>query len=344
MNYIDLRSDTVTMPTEEMRRAMMDAVVGDDVYEDDPTVKQLEALAAAATGKEAALFVASGTMGNQVSIMAHTHYGDEIIVGARSHIVTHECGAPARLSGVNFAMADNPNDFIYAADIRRLVRPNDLHCPPTSLVCLENPLSSGDVIPLETLRESYDMAKSLGLAVHLDGARLFNGAVALGVSAKEIADCADSVMFCLSKGLCAPVGSVICGTQEFIERARRMRKIVGGGMRQVGMLAAAGIIALEKMTLRLSVDHKNAKYLAAELNKLPGITADISKVKINIVFWECAIPGFCSRDLVRYLLERGIKINGSDSTEYRYVTNNDVTRNHLDSLIGHMKGYIATIC
>ncbi|MEG1778287.1 MAG: threonine aldolase family protein, partial [Angelakisella sp.] len=286
MKYIDLRSDTVTQPTEEMRLAMMEAVVGDDVYEDDPTVNRLQELAAEMLGKEAALFVVSGTMGNQVSIMAHTSYGDEIIVGARSHVVSHECGAPARLAGVNFAMADNPNDFVYAADIKRLTRKDDIHCPRTSLVCLENPLVCGDVVPLAVLRESYDMAKSLGLSVHMDGARIFNCALALGVSPKEIAACTDSVMFCLSKGLCAPVGSMICGTREFIARARRMRKILGGGMRQAGVLATCGIIALEKMTLRLGEDHESAKYLAAELNKIQGIEVETNRVKINMVFWK----------------------------------------------------------
>lgn len=342
--FIDLRSDTVTQPTDEMRKAMLAAEVGDDVYGDDPTINRLEALAAQRLGKESAVFVPSGTMGNQISIMAQTAYGDEIIAGLHSHIVHYECGAPARLSGVNYALVDNPNDFIYPDDVRRLTRPaGDPHFPHTSLLCLENPLCNGDVVPLETLRELYTTAKELGLAVHLDGARIFNGALALGVEPRELAACADTVMFCVSKGLCAPVGSLVCSDHETAVRLRRMRKLVGGGMRQAGVLAACGIVALEQMTQRLGEDHDNAKYLAHRLNTLPGIVADEGRVKIDMIFWHSENPRFDGDDYVAYMLERGVKVYGALGSEYRLVTHNDVTRQDIDRVVGYLEEYIATL-
>lgn len=344
MRYIDLRSDTVTMPTQEMRRAMLEAEVGDDVYGDDPTLNRLEAMAAERMGKEAAVFVPTGTMGNQSCIMAHTRHGDEIIVGAQAHIVHYECGAPALLSGVNFALVDNPNHFIYAEDVERLVRPEgDPHFPQTSLVCLENALCDGNVVPLEIMRETADCAHRHGIPVHLDGARIFNAALALGVDVKELADCADSVTFCISKGLCAPVGSLVCGTNAFISRVRRMRKILGGGMRQAGVLAACGIVALEKMTLRLHEDHDNAKYLAQELNKIDGISADLDRVKIDMVFWKANIQGFDSDGFVSFMLKRNIKVYGILVDEYRFVTHNDIRRPDIDAVISCMREYIAGI-
>lgn len=342
--YIDLRSDTVTRPTDEMRKAMFEAEVGDDVYSDDPTINRLEAMAAERMGKEAAVFVPSGTMGNQISIMAQTSYGDEIIAGLHSHIVHYECGAPARLSGVNFALVDNPDDFIYPKDVRRFTRPaGDPHFPHTSLLCLENPLCNGDVVPLETLQELYATAKELGLAVHLDGARIFNGALALGVAPRELAACADTVMFCVSKGLCAPVGSLVCSGSETAQRLRRMRKLVGGGMRQAGVLAACGIVALEKMTLRLAEDHDNAKYLAHALNTLPGIVADEARVKIDMVFWHSENPHFCSDDFIAHMQQRGIEVYGALGSEYRFVTHNDITREDIDRALGYLGEYIAAL-
>lgn len=343
MNYIDLRSDTVTMPTDEMRRAMMEAEVGDDIYEDDPTVRRLEELAAARVGKEAALLMVSGTMGNQVAIMAHTRHGDEIIASAAAHIVHYECGAPARLSGVNFALAQNPDTCVYPEDVARLTRPMDIHFPRTSLVCLENPLCNGRVVPLDQMRATYQAAKERELAVHLDGARIFNAALTLGVDAREIASCADSVMFCLSKGLCAPVGSMLCGSRAFIHQARRMRKILGGGMRQSGVLAACGILAIEKMALRLGEDHDNARYLAAQLNTLPGIQADEARVQINMVFWETKNPAFDSTAFADWMKQRGIKVSTVPDGNYRYVTHNDVSSTDLDAVIAAMKGYIAAL-
>lgn len=344
MKYIDLRSDTVTQPTKEMRTAMMNAEVGDDVYGDDPTVNRLEELAAARMGKEAAMFVPSGTMGNQISIMAHTGYGDEIIATPHAHLVHYECGAPARLAGVSYALADNPDHMIYPEDVRRLVRPEgDLHFPHTSLLCLENALCDGNVVPLAAMQATSMAARELGLAVHLDGARIFNAALALGADVKELAACADSVMFCVSKGLCAPVGSLVCGSETFISKARRMRKLLGGGMRQAGVLAACGIVALEKMIPRLAEDHENAKYLACRINQVKGLEADLERVKINMVFWKTTAPGFDSDGFVAFMRAEGIKVYGVLVDEYRFVTSNDVRREDIDHVMDAMQRYLETL-
>jgi len=341
MRYIDLRSDTVTMPTDEMRKAMATAPVGDDVYEDDPTIKRLEELAARMAGKEAALFVPSGTMGNQLAIMSHTSYGDEIIVGANSHIVVHEVGAAARLSGVSYAIVDNPDDRIYAKDIIRKIRTDDIHHPRTGLVCLENALANGTVVPLNIMKETYETAKANGLPVHTDGARLFNAATALGVDASEVARYTDSIMFCLSKGLCAPVGSMLAGSGEFINRARKHRKLLGGGMRQAGILAAAGIIALEEMTKRLSSDHENAKYMMERLMEIPEISLKPENVQIDMVYFGIKKEDFDAADFTEYLLTNGVKINNDWPLEFRYVTHNDISRDDIDKVIGLMKDYFA---
>lgn len=341
MRYIDLRSDTVTMPTDEMRKAMAAAPVGDDVYEDDPTIKKLEELAARMAGKEAALFVPSGTMGNQLAIMSHTSYGDEIIVGANSHIVVHEVGAAARLSGVSYAIVDNPDDRIYAKDIIRKIRTDDIHHPRTGLVCLENALANGTVVPLDIMKEAYETAKVNGLPVHTDGARLFNAATALGVDASEIARYTDSIMFCLSKGLCAPVGSMLAGSGEFINRARKHRKLLGGGMRQAGILAAAGIIALEEMTKRLSTDHENAKYIMERLMEMPEISLKPENVQIDMVYFEIRKEDFDAATFTDYLLTNGVKINNDWPLEFRYVVHNDISRDDIDKVIGLMKDYFA---
>lgn len=341
MRYIDLRSDTVTMPTDEMRKAMAAAPVGDDVYEDDPTIKKLEELAANMVGKEAALFVPSGTMGNQIAIMSHTSYGDEIIVGANSHIVVHEVGAAARLSGVSYAIVDNPDDRIYAKDVIKKIRTDDIHHPKTGLVCLENALANGTVVPLDIMKEAYEAAKANGLPVHTDGARLFNAATALDVPASEIAGYTDSVMFCLSKGLCAPVGSMLAGSKEFINRARKHRKLLGGGMRQAGILAAAGIIALEEMTKRLSIDHENAKYMMERLQEMPEISLKPENVQIDMVYFEIKKEGFDAADLTDYLLANGVKINNDWPLEFRYVAHNDISREDIDKVITLMKEYFS---
>lgn len=324
---IDLRSDTVTRPTQKMREAMMTAPVGDDVYGDDPTVNELEALAAEMTGKEAALFVCSGTMGNQLAIMTHTKAGEEIIAGLQSHIIQHEAGAYARLSGVSAMTADTAEGGITPGDIARLTRePGNLHHPVTSLLCLENPMSDGTVIPLTQMERTVAAAHEHGLKVHLDGARLFNAAKVLDTDAETIVKDCDSVMFCLSKGLCAPVGSMLAGTKDFIGRARRNRKVLGGGLRQAGVLAACGLISLREMTKRLGEDHENARLLAKALSNLPNVELNLEKVQTNMVFARMTGPGFYDADFSDYLRDRGVLINGAPDGCYRFVTHRDVSR------------------
>jgi len=334
MKFIDLRSDTVTQPTAEMRQAMATAIVGDDVYEDDPTVTRLEALSAQMTGFEAALFVPSGTMANQLAIMAHTKRGDEIIVGANSHIVAHEVGGAAILANVSYRIVNNPDDTIRGEDIVANMREDDIHYPETGLVCVENALSNGTVVPLAIMKDAFQAAQSNGLPVHLDGARLFNAAVYLGVDPREITQYTDSTMFALSKGLCSPIGSMLCGNTAFIKRARKYRKLLGGGMRQVGILAAAGLIGLETMTKRLHDDHENAQYLARQLSQMPHISLDVNNVHINMVFFQITKPGFDHEAFAVHLLEKGIKINPGDSGEYRFVTHNDISREDIDFTLG----------
>ncbi|MGE5629998.1 MAG: low-specificity L-threonine aldolase [Caulobacteraceae bacterium] len=340
MRYIDLRSDTVTQPTDEMRKAMAKAIVGDDVYGDDPTMNLLEETAAKMVGKEAALFVPSGTMGNQLAVMTHTRRGNEIIAGKNCHIVQHEVGASAVLSGVQVRTLKSPQDIMDPKDVENAIREDDIHCPETGLICMENALASGMVVPLAIMKEIYDVAKKHDIPVHLDGARLFNAATYLNVDAKEITQYTDSVMFCLSKGLCAPVGSMLAGTSRFIERARKNRKLLGGGMRQAGILAAAGLIALEKMTKRLNIDHDNAKYMGKRLVEIPGIKLNQDNIHINMVFFDISGTNISSEALVSGLFAKGIKINGVENGLMRFVTNNDVSRQDIDYTINCMKEII----
>jgi threonine aldolase len=337
MRYIDFRSDTVTMPTQEMRKAMAEAMVGDDVYGDDPTINELEKLAAEMVGKEAALFVASGTMGNQLAVMSHTRRGDEIIVEEDCHIVVHEVGATAVLSGVNLKTVKGINSVMQPKDVETAIREEDIHHPETTLICMENALSNGRVVPLETMKEIFEIAKKHNLAVHLDGARLFNAAAYLGVEAKEITKFTDSVMFCLSKGLCAPVGSILAGSKAFIAKARKNRKLIGGGMRQAGILAAAGLIALKDMTQRLHIDHENAKYLASKLAELPGVKVDIDSVHISMVFFTIENLRISDAEFIERLYQKGIKANGAYKGELRFVTSNDVTKDDIDYTIKCIK-------
>jgi len=338
MNYIDLRSDTVTKPTEAMRKAMAIAEVGDDVYGDDPTMNQLEALAAKTVGKEAAMFVPSGTMGNQLAIMTHTKRGDEVLTGEHNHIVVHEVGAFAILSQVSVRTVRHDNDFIYPEDILIYKRSVDIHEPPTTLLSLENALSNGTVVPLELMQETYSTAKQSGIKVHLDGARIFNAALALNCDVKDLSACADSVMFCLSKGLCAPIGSILAGDAAFINKARKNRKLLGGGMRQAGILAAAGILSIEEMTKRLHVDHDNAKYLGRKLLETGLVSLDEASIQINMVFFRFKQSDFPHARFTGYLFDHGVKINGSDDV-YRFVTHNDVTREDLDKVVQLIKDF-----
>lgn len=337
MRYIDFRSDTVTMPTKEMRMAMSEALVGDDVYGDDPTMNELQDLAAKIVGKEAAIFVTSGTMGNQLSVMTHTNRGEEIIVEQDCHIVQHEVGAVAVLSGVNIRAIKGENSIMNPLDVEKAIREDDIHYPKTGLICMENALSNGLVVPLNVMKEIYAVAKRHDLPVHLDGARIFNAAAYLGVTVKEICESTDSVTFCLSKGLCAPVGSIVAGSKSFIEKAKKNRKLLGGGLRQAGILAAAGILAINDMSKRLHIDHENAKYLAKRLGEIKGIKLDVSKVQINMVFFDITETGFDPNLLVKRLFEKGIKSNGAENGLMRFVTNNDVSKGDIDFTINFMK-------
>ncbi|NLT16327.1 MAG: low-specificity L-threonine aldolase [Clostridiales bacterium] len=339
-HWIDLRSDTVTQPTIKMRQRMFEAEVGDDVYRDDPTVNELERLAADILGKEDALFVPSGTMGNQVALMTHTRRGDEVIAGEISHVIVHEVGAAAVLSGVTVRTVEFKEGVYDARLIAAAIRSDDIHEPPTSLIVMENALANGRVVPEETMAQVCALARSGGIKVHLDGARLFNAALALGVSVKDLTKHCDSVMCCLSKGLCAPVGSVLAGSGEFISRARKNRKMLGGGMRQAGFLAAAGIVALREMPARLKEDHDNAKYLAERLAAIPGLAVDMDAVEINMVFFTLNRPAALLAELPGLLREKGIKINGFEGTEGRFVTHYGLDRADIDFAVDALAGLV----
>lgn len=337
MKFIDLRSDTVTVPTQAMRDAMYNAQVGDDVYRDDPTVAELECFAAELVGKEAALFVPSGTFGNQLALFTHCRRGDEVILGDDSHIVVHEVGAPSVIAGVQLRTLKSSNGQLDPDEVESKIRGVDIHFPSTGLICLENAHSNGRVIPLSNMEKLYGIAKKHNLPVHLDGARLFNAAAYLKVDAKDITKYCDSVMFCLSKGLCAPVGSILAGTKEFIDRARKGRKLMGGGLRQAGFLAAAGLIALKEMRARLTEDHENALILADELSKIPGIKVNYENVHINMVFFDMSDTNYDTDKLVQDFYNKGIKINSAENGEMRFVTNYWVTKEDIHFVIDTFK-------
>jgi len=325
--FIDLRSDTVTRPTPAMRRAMAEAEVGDDVYGEDPTVNRLERRAAEILGKETGLFVPSGSMGNTIGIKLHTQHGQEVICEARAHVFNYELAMMAWFSGC-VARPVHADDGILSWDqIRKEIRPLGPHRAPTGLIELENThnLAGGSVMPLGVTNEICDGVHDLGLKVHLDGARIFNAATFLGKSVKEIAAGADTVMFCLSKGLCAPVGSLLVGDEEAMARGRLYRKRLGGGMRQVGVLAAAGLIALEQMPARLGEDHRNARFLAEQLGRIPGIRVTHT-VQTNIVIVDIGGTGIPAPDLSTRLKQRGVLINAIDARLMRLLTHNDVDR------------------
>lgn len=334
MRYIDLRSDTVTMPTQAMREAMYKAEVGDDVFSDDPSINELEALAAKLFGKEDALLVTSGTQGNIVSVMAHTRRGDAIILGKGSHIDFHEAGAYAMLAGVSAVFAGDDNGIMKPESIQELIRDDsELQAARTGLICVENAHSNGNVVPVSVMAQIHKIAKENGVPVHLDGARLFNAAAYLGIDVKEMTQYCDSVMCCMSKGLCAPVGSIVAGNREFIRRARKLRKALGGGMRQAGFIAEAGRLALTEMTERLQEDHDNARYLAEKLHDLPGVVLNMESVKINMVYFRADWPKDFIDALPTRMLENQIKILPMHGGEFRLVTNNDVSRADCDSVI-----------
>ena len=325
---VDLRSDTVTRPTPEMRRAMAEAEVGDDVYGEDPTINRLEQRAAEIFSREAAIFVPSGTMGNQIAIKVHTKPGQEVICEERAHIFNYEMAMLAHFSGCLARPVPAPDGILSWERIERAMAPKIYYRAQTGLVSLENThnMAGGTIYPPAIFDDICERAHQAGLPVHLDGARIFNAAAALGKPAAEISQKADSVMFCLSKGLGAPVGSLLVGSRAFIDQARVYRKSLGGGMRQAGVLAAAGLIALEKMPARLHDDHANAKFLAAGLAQISGIRLDAGKVATNILVFNVAATGMSSFDICTKLRERGILASGIDSEHIRMVTHMDVDR------------------
>ena len=344
MRYIDIRSDTVTQPTQEMREAMYNAEVGDDVYEEDPTMKKLEKYAAEVIGKEDALFVPSGTFGNQLALFTHCERGNEVILDDSCHIVIHEVGASSVIAGVQLRTIKSQKGLMPPNEIKSKIRKGeeDLHFPSTGLICLENAHSNGRVVPLENMREIYKIAKEKNVPVHLDGARVFNAATYLKVDAKEITQYCDSVMFCLSKGLCAPVGSILAGSKEFIQKAKKKRKLMGGGLRQAGFLAAAGLVALEKMRFRLKEDHENAKYLGEKLSKIPEIFVNLEDIHINMVFFKINKETE-GKNIESFFLKKGIKINPPENGEFRFVTNYWVSRKDIEYIVETMREYLGSV-
>jgi len=340
MDFIDLRSDTVTEPTDRMLKAMSEARVGDDVYGDDPTVNRLEEIAASMMGKQASLFVPSGTFGNQLAILTHTSRGDEVIIGQGNHIVQHETGAAAFIAGVQLRTASDRHGHLDLNEVSSLIRGEDIHHPSTGLICTENAHSDGTVLSLGEMESLYRLAASRNIPVHLDGARIFNAAACLGVDAKDIAAYCHSVMFCLSKGLCCPVGSVLCGSSDFINKARKLRKLMGGGLRQAGYLAACGVVALETMVTRLGQDHENAKYLARRLGEIEGIRVETGRLDINMVFLKIEVPGFCQDDFICYLLKNKIKVNSAMNGFFRMVTHYWIKRDDIDLAVDKISKYL----
>ena len=337
-DIVDLRSDTLTLPTPEMREAMARAEVGDDVWEEDPTVKRLEAIAAERMGKEAGLFVASGTMGNLVSVVSHTRAGQEVVLDLDSHIFNYEVAGAAVIGSVQMRPVKTARGFLTPEQVREALRPANIHVPPTGLVCVENTHNrhGGTCCTPEEIGAVAAIAHGAGVPVHLDGARVFNAAVALRRPASDFAGHADSVTFCLSKGLGAPVGSVICGSRDLIARARRVRKMIGGGMRQAGVIAAAGIVALERMVDRLAEDHANARRLAVGVAKLPRLTVNLVDVQTNIVIFGVQRPErpggseAATRELVAQCAARKVTVHAIGPTSIRCVTHKDIDAEDIE--------------
>jgi len=336
-NIIDLRSDTVTQPTSKMREAIYKAEVGDDVLKEDPTINRLEDIAADILGKEAALFVPSGTFGNQLALFTHCTRGDEVILSENSHIVQHEVGASSVLASVQLRTIIPQGNFLIWDEIEpRIRKGEDIHYPKTGLISLENPLSLGVIPPLSVMKEIYEKAhKNYQIPIHLDGARIFNAAATLGLNPARIADFTDSVMICLSKGLCAPVGSLLAGSGDFIKKARKGRKIMGGGMRQAGFLAAAGIVALEEMSQRVEEDNRKAKKLAQAFAASGIFKIDLDNVNINMFFVELNNK-YIDRDLRQFvaLLEKeGILTYPPEDDTLRFVTHYCITDEDIQYIL-----------
>lgn len=341
---IDLRSDTVTKPTPAMRQAMMDAEVGDDVYGEDPTVNRLEAMVAEMLGKEAAVLVSSGTMGNLVSVLTHCGRGEEMILGDNAHIFMYEQGGSAALGGIHPRTLPNQLDgTLRLEDVEQAIRTENEHFPVTRLVCVENThnRAGGRALPVSYMDAVGQLAHDHGLGLHVDGARLWNAAVALNVSPARLVQAADSVTVCLSKGLAGPVGSVLAGSQDFIRRARRNRKILGGSMRQAGILAAAGIVAVTEMVERLADDHANAQKLAKGLATMDGIQIDPAAVETNLVFFELTREDMTPAQLSNALKARGVLMNPVGGRRLRAVLNYHVTAEHIDRTLQAVQEILA---
>jgi len=333
MKIIDLRSDTVTLPTPAMREAIYRAELGDDVFGEDPTTNRLEKLAAQRMGKEAALLVASGTMGNLVCLLTHCGRGDEVILGDQSHTFLYEAGGMSALGGIHpHTVANQPDGTLRLEDIESAIRCDDVHFPRTRLICLENTHNrcGGSALTPPYTDAVAALAKKRGLAVHLDGARIFNAAVALGGDVKELTRSVDSLSFCLSKGLSAPIGSVVCGSKRFIAQARRIRKVLGGGMRQSGIIAAAGIVALEEMPARIAEDHKNARRLAEGIARIKGLSIDLAKMQTNIVYFQLTSEQLTAEKLVTGLTKKGIRLLSVGPRRLRAVTHYGIAAGDID--------------
>ena len=336
VNTIDLRSDCVTLPTPAMLGAISEADLGDDVFGEDPTVNCLEAVAAERVGKEDALFVPSGTMGNLAALLTHCDRGDEAIMGDQAHTFLFEAGGSAALGGIHPRTIPNQADgTLDLADIEGAVRPDDVHHPRTRVICLENTHNRCGGVPLKPkyVDAVGELAKKHGLVVHLDGARVFNAAVALGVEPRDLTRSVDSVQFCLSKGLSAPVGSMLCGTRGFVGEARRWRKMLGGGMRQAGVLAAAGLVALDEMVDRLAEDHANARRLAEGLTVLDAFHVDLGSVQTNIVVWRLKGDATNTSSVAQMLAERGVKVLPFGGPMLRAVTHRGVTAKDIEEAL-----------
>ncbi len=341
MKTIDLRSDTVTLPTAAMREAICNAELGDDVFGEDPTTIRLEQMAAERMGKEAAMMVASGTMGNLVCVLSYCRRGDEVILGDQSHTFVYEAGGVSALGGVHpHTIVNQPDGTMRLENIEAAIRADNVHFPRTRLICLENTHNrcGGAVLTPGYMQQVASLAHDRGLLLHLDGARIFNAAVALDVDVKELTRHVDSVSFCLSKGLSAPVGSVICGSAEFIAEARRNRKAVGGGMRQCGIIAAAGIEALEQMIDRLAEDHANARRLAEGIAGIAGLSIELERVQTNIVFFDLASEEPAAEKLVTELADRGVKILASGPHRLRAVTHYGINNDDIDLALAALEG------
>jgi threonine aldolase len=331
MEFIDLRSDTVTKPSEAMKRAMMQAEVGDDVYSEDPTVNELQNKIAAMFHKKAALFVPSGTMGNEVCIKLHTQPGDEIIVEEDSHIFVYETAAPSLLAGVQMLPLRGYNGVLTAQQIKNSIRPSVYYLPRTKLICIENThgRSAGSIIPIDEIHKIYEIAVAQNIKMHLDGARLWNASVASKIPVHEYAKYFDSISVCFSKGLGAPIGSMIIGSHQVIEDARRYRKIFGGGMRQVGILAAAAIYAIENNIERLSTDHENAKMFAEELSKIKKLKINPDNIQTNMVIVDISETGKTQTQVLQMLKEAGVLLTPERDTSVRAVMHLDVNKNQV---------------